>query len=263
MDKILTIHQLPGAIIDLIEETRDYCYLVTPYFKPWTVLERALEKAANRQKRLLFVFRAGNLSPEMRALNERLGFDVYMVNNLHTKLYINERRAIITSMNLYDSSRENNFELGYVIDDSRTLRELKDKIIDRDILSLEPALHLPGKYKVGFRYSSLSDRSSNSDRQGRSTGHSGNFTSFANNQHTSRTQDNTGFCIRCHKPIPRNPELPLCERCYEIWRNYNNPNYPEHYCHTCGREAETSKNTPQCPNCRPRGGFFKRLGFFD
>ncbi|AZR74661.1 hypothetical protein BBF96_15540 [Anoxybacter fermentans] len=135
MSKILTSHQIPGAVIDLIEETKEFCFLITPYYKPWNLLERALEKAANLEKKIVFIFRArDSLTNEMKLLNEKFGFDVVMVENLHTKLYMNERKVILSSMNLYDSSKENNYELGYILEGKRQAQEFKEKIIGGDIL---------------------------------------------------------------------------------------------------------------------------------
>jgi hypothetical protein len=54
LDKILTNHQISGSIIDLIEETNEYCFLVTPYYKPWNLLDRALEKASSKEKGMDF-----------------------------------------------------------------------------------------------------------------------------------------------------------------------------------------------------------------
>lgn len=249
MGKILTIHQIPGAIIDLIEETRDYCYLVTPYYQPWAVLERALKKASAQQKKLVFIFRAGSLTPEMKSLNEEYGFEVIMVHKLHTKLYLNERKAIISSMNLYGTSKENNYELGYVIEESRTVRELRDKIIDDDILGLEPALHLRAKGLAALRKSQ--ERAAAEQHLEREDLRRANY---------DEKHENAGYCIRCAKRIPHNPAFPLCERCYEMWSRYMNPDYQENYCHTCGRKADTSKSQPHCSRCRPRTGFFQRLG---
>ena len=37
---------------------------------------------------------------------------VYYLDNLHAKCYLNEDTALITSMNLYDYSEQNNREMG-------------------------------------------------------------------------------------------------------------------------------------------------------
>ena len=43
---------------------------------------------------------------------------IYSLDNLHAKCYLNEDSAIVTSMNLYQHSQENNWEMGIKIDKS-------------------------------------------------------------------------------------------------------------------------------------------------
>ncbi len=234
MKKILTNHQIPGAIIDLIEESEDYCFLVTPYFKPWNLLYRSLEKAANKEKKIIFIFRAENtISHEMAFLNEQFGFDVFFVDRLHTKLYFNGNTVIISSMNLYDSSKENNYELGYILTGRSYSRKFKDKIIDNDILSLEPAFVLKGRYLEALEQEQKEQIKKVSE----------------NNQKIPQEFEDKGYCIRCGTFINKNPYYPLCPKCYDTWSQFSNPFYTENYCHFCGEEAQTSKNQPICIDC--------------
>lgn len=57
MKNILINHQIPGEIIELIEKTKGYCFLVTPYYKPWALLERCLEKASKNKTKIIFILR--------------------------------------------------------------------------------------------------------------------------------------------------------------------------------------------------------------
>lgn len=41
--------------------------------------------------------------------------NVYFHNNLHAKLYFNEKKALVTSLNLLDENMKKNIEIGYVL----------------------------------------------------------------------------------------------------------------------------------------------------
>lgn len=43
-----------------------------------------------------------------------LGIEFKYIENLHSKIYISEEKAIVTSLNLYDYSFENNIECGSI-----------------------------------------------------------------------------------------------------------------------------------------------------
>jgi phosphatidylserine/phosphatidylglycerophosphate/cardiolipin synthase-like enzyme len=60
-------------------------------------------------------------------LNQLKNADVFALDNLHSKCYLNENTAIITSMNLYQHSQENNWEMGIKIDKS-TESDIYEKI---------------------------------------------------------------------------------------------------------------------------------------
>lgn len=240
MDKILTIHQIPGSIIDLIEETNDYCFLVTPYYKPWKLLERTLEKASGKEKRLVFIFRAHEVSDQiLYKLNAKLGFDIYMVDRLHTKLYLNERRVIISSMNLFENSKDNNYEIGYTMDTMTTSRKFLKTVINEDILSLKPQLHLKGFYSKQIDDEERKKAIKNENKVAEpKTNYEAKHKAYMN-----------GFCIRCRTSIRLNPSNPFCKDCYMIWSEYRNTEFEENYCHGCGRPINSSINKPLCYDC--------------
>ncbi len=240
MDKnILLTHQIPGKIIEIIQNAKDYCFLVTPYFQPWPLLERELEKAARDNKKIIFIFRKPNdFGDDFSYLNDNYGFDLIFVDRLHTKLYLNEQETLISSMNLYDSSKENNFEVGYYFSSMCVSRDFKKQIIDDDILKSNPYI-LQGRY-----FAELEEK----EREAQSNS--------ASNQFDNRVygfQENSGICIRCETRIRYNESMPLCPHCYSIWSAFRNEDYPERVCHKCGKQDSWSNITfrnPLCQNCK-------------
>ncbi len=129
----LKTHELTTEIIKLIESTQSYCYIVSPYIKIWPQLERVLSMAASKKTFLTFVIREDKGSDKLiELLNGKYGFEVYVIADLHIKLYLNESSCLLSTMNLYDASQQKNLELGYFVSNAA---EVKKKIID-DYISL-------------------------------------------------------------------------------------------------------------------------------
>src|SRR5207253_7138342 len=60
------------------------------------------------------------------------GLRIYAVSNLHAKLYISEQRAVLSSMNLLDSSFEKAIEFGLVVDTPAECRHIRT-FLEREI----------------------------------------------------------------------------------------------------------------------------------
>ncbi len=243
---ILTIHQIPGEIISLIEETKDYCFLVTPYFKPWPVLSRSLEKAALSEKKVIFIFRDTDNNDQIIKEICNYGFDIHFVDRLHTKLYLNEKSAIISSMNLYDSSKEYNYELGYKFTNSYEVKKFKEEVIEKDILGLAPKYSINGRYFEHLR--KLKEEKLEKERKIEER--KNNAISKKNELKIQKVNTiPTGVCIRCGTAISYNTNAPFCYNCYETWSSFGNAEYEEKYCHSCGSNYPTSMRKPVCHRC--------------
>ena len=134
------------------------------------------------------------------------------MERLHTRLYLNESECLISSMNLYESSKDNNFEVGYHFKNRTQAENFKETVIDNDILMTQPEI-LRGRY-----FSSLESEEKRTH----------------NEQNSFRQNDlDNGFCIRCGDKIELNPAYPLCNDCYSVWADWENYNYGENYCHIC------------------------------
>lgn len=153
--------------------------------------------------------------------------------NLHAKCFFNEKSMVITSMNLYDFSELHNKEMGILIsaDDDRELYSEAFNEADRIIKYSEK---IPLK-EIGHKSYQLRK---NQIRDKKET--------FISKK---------GFCIRCGKDIPFNPEKPYCSRCFSIWAEYENPYYEEKYCHKCGKEIDTTIEYPLCYICNIKSWF--------
>ena len=151
LTKILRTHQISAAVIQLIEDSREFCYLVSPYIKMWQLLDRTLAKASDQDKRITVITRSGSEdNRDVRKLNKAYGFEIVVLDFLHTKLYVNEKAAIVSSMNLYDTSSTRNHEMALLLNGYEA-KKIKKQIIDDDLLAVQPVHRFAGKHTAAQR----------------------------------------------------------------------------------------------------------------
>lgn len=103
--------QISGEIMTLIEEADKKLILISPYFKigKWYKLLNRLETIKKRNLEVEIYVREG----EYESIKEvfQIGFQPITIPNLHTKLYLNEKEGIVSSMNLLLSSDTNSLDI--------------------------------------------------------------------------------------------------------------------------------------------------------
>ena len=139
-------------------------------------------------------------------------------------------------MNLYQFSQENNWEMGIKVekkDDS----DLYDSIFSyvKNILSASEVIT-----KIEMKKSEVhvEEKSAPASKK-----------EIPKKQSPIASKENVGYCLRCAKEIPLNPNDPLCIKDYKSWSRYENRDYPEKYCHICGKESQQSVAKPVCASC--------------
>jgi phosphatidylserine/phosphatidylglycerophosphate/cardiolipin synthase-like enzyme len=210
---ILLVNQhITAHITDIIEKSQKYCFLVSPFYDPWPQLLKTLELAKVKKKKIVFLTRDNQRHNEdILALHKDYNFDIYFIENLHAKIYLNENNVLITSMNLLQSSKEKSFEVGHLIKNAHYAKKVLNEVIIDDMIKVWKKGLLEGPY------------------------------------HKEIERD--FYCIRCKSKIPYNCNKPLCDSCFPIWEKYKNEYYPEKYCHKCGNEISVSVKKPLCDTC--------------
>ena len=78
------------------------------------------------------IYRKSELQPQdSNWLKNLTSVRTRICKNLHVKCYLNENKALITSMNFYEFSQVNNEEIGIVVDkndDSRLYEDISQEI---------------------------------------------------------------------------------------------------------------------------------------
>ena len=161
---------------------------------------------------------------------DSLGIKPVFLKNLHAKCYLNEAEALLTSMNLYKFSQENNDEMGILV--SREDDEELYEQIHRQAM----------RWIAGSNTDEVTEVADSGDAEER-----------RRPQHprpkptASGAVPVNGFCIRCKITIPANPSRPYCNGCYASWNRFKNKAYEEKYCHVCGTEHKTTLLKPVVP----------------
>jgi len=232
MMEILPTHKIPSAIIDIIDESEQYCFIVSPYLSLWPLLERSLSKAARQKKRITFIVRNDpSVNPIAKKIHDTYGFEIVSLNNLHAKLYLNERHSLITSMNLFDYSKEQNHEIGIFSDDRRFSTELLQEYVVNDLLQVKPHFRLSG-------YFDSDDRAIASE-----------MLEF------EHKLDKLGFCVLCGESI--NVEMSpnsrfahfRCKKCYFADPDADSYELETKYCHLCGSTYDSTLEKPLHNEC--------------
>lgn len=231
--EILGTSTVSSAVESLVERAQKGLFIVTPYFKPWDRIGRAIKGAKTRNVEVVLLLRGGEdrAKGEERAKEFRThGVKVAYLSRLHAKIYVSESEVIVTSMNLYEESALNSFEVAI------RLTKEADEAAFRQVVQ-----------QVAELAKKADEESKVAAREQAAMGPIAAVHARVTGQAVPTPAK--GTCIRCAKPIAFNPDKPLCPDCYKSWAKYANSDYAEAHCHRCGKDSTTSVAKPLCRPC--------------
>jgi hypothetical protein len=284
MAKFITGQDLEKVVYDIIWEAENTLLIVSPFIKLDDYFKKLFDKHTNNPKiHLLIVF--GKNEGEIRRSLSKADFDyfkkflnitVVYVPSLHAKYYGNEKKGVITSINLYDYSFKNNIEFGVYSEqnilsnftttaDQEAWNACRQIAEDNEVVFAKRPVYekkllsaLLGKNYI--KSDTLHDITDNFYRGFGNYKQSNSIKKLADfpdelelgSQPTVRPSREdvekvtTGFCIRTGEKIPFNPKRPFSDKAYRSWAQYENMDYPEAYCHKTGKPShgKTSMRTP-------------------
>ncbi len=124
--KLIKPSQISGEIMTLIQEADSKLVIVSPYYKidKWKKLLNAIKFPIDKKIDIEFYVREG----EIQSINQvkNIDFEPIEINRLHTKLYFNENYAIVSSMNLLESSDRESLDIAYKTETKEEYNELID-----------------------------------------------------------------------------------------------------------------------------------------
>ena len=124
--KLIKPSQISGEILTLFEEADEKVIIVSPYCKigKWYKLVAKLKSLIERNIEIEFYVREGEFETIQEI--EQVGIEPICIKNLHSKIYMNEKEAIVSSMNLLLSSEINSLDIAY----KTTNKEEYDELLD-------------------------------------------------------------------------------------------------------------------------------------
>ncbi|ADV48029.1 hypothetical protein Celal_0690 [Cellulophaga algicola DSM 14237] len=129
MAKFLNTRKAVSEIEDLIRNAETRLILISPYLKLSKDFKELLTYRNSKDKITTVIFGKQELNPHEMKFLQGLRFVILKYNqDLHAKCYLNDDKMIITSLNLYEFSMNNNKEMGVLVD----LNDESDKELFED-----------------------------------------------------------------------------------------------------------------------------------
>ena len=247
MPKFLTTSHISAELENIIKYAKDELVIISPYMRVNENLQSFIDLANARSVRFTIIYGKTEMRSQEHAWISRLTTqETGFIANLHAKCYLNESAAIVTSMNLYEFSQQNNDEMGIL-----ATRE-DDPELYRQIYEEARRLGSKANLKWGIQPTptqtpTLQPPPQPQRKETAVAAPTAPRNSKSPQQSSSRATQ--GFCIRCGNPIPMDRDKPLCGRCYREWVKFKNETYPEKYCHACGKQRDTTFAKPLCGRC--------------
>jgi phosphatidylserine/phosphatidylglycerophosphate/cardiolipin synthase-like enzyme len=117
MAKFLNTKKAVSEIEDLIRNAEARLILISPYLKLSKDFKELLKYRNSKDKITTVIFGKQELNPHEMKFLQGLRFVILKYNeDLHAKCYLNDDKMIITSLNLYEFSMNNNKEMGVLVD---------------------------------------------------------------------------------------------------------------------------------------------------
>ena len=294
--------EITGKILRIIKDASKKIYLVSPYvqFDEWPKLKDALGYALREKKvKLTFIIRKPKKVSKNDPIDQLREFletsTIYLLPDLHSKVYSNEFEALITSMNMHQYSLKNNQEIGvffnkenepqleaidqhiqYLISIGEEYLTTEKKKQKRESIERSPpnklseaafyVLSKGTKWLKVISSEGYENKIAIVNAPGLKVGKSYQalvkkywketpFGFEVEFTEIQNLQKITGYCIICGKNIDLDPDKPLCKTCY-----FDNIQYRwnifGNLCHKCG--VVTSGITDSKPLCREC--YFEQLG---
>lgn len=269
MAKFITGSILNVEIENILKNADDTLILISPFIKLHERLISILKtKISNPNLKIFIVFGKNeqNLGKSLRKedlefFKEFPNIEIRYEKRLHAKYYANEHSAIISSMNLYSYSQDNNIESGVLAEFNTALNNLSNLVLDKESLDVQASkyfdivieqaecifkktpvfesklLGLKKEYKESIIKEDRIEDFFKDSSQFEKGLYKRKFSKTNGDAQKDVVHKEIGYCIRTGIEIPFNPKMPLCEEAYKSWNRYKDDNYPEKFCHYSGEPS--------------------------
>lgn len=255
MAKFLYDNALNIAIENIIENAHDELIIVSPYIKLHERIKAALNlHRSNPDLEIIVIFGKNEYDMSKSVSREDLNFFTQFPNvkikyepRLHAKYFANEMAALITSMNLYDYSQNNNVEVGILTEYQFIGGKANDEAFNyfsRVIQNAKTIFEKAPNFEKGMMGFTKTYRNSDIIQNVLDLHFAGKEAVSKTNERKPDTRavinsatKRKGYCIRTGIQIDFNIERPMSADAYKNWSKFSNPDYPEKFCHFSGESS--------------------------
>ena len=220
MAKFLDTTGVSNELAQIIKGAKEKLILISPYLQIGDRFKEFLVEQDRQKIDIRIIYGKSELQPqENNWLKSLKSVRTSICKNLHAKCYLNEKEALISSMNFYEFSQMNNNEMGIAVYKSEDTQLYND--INEEAKRL---IRISEEIKVTIEKISPMEEFNNSSE---------------------------GYCIRCGNKIKIDPEHPYCLSDYQKWKKFGDETYAEKtgVCHMCGKSNTSSMEKPVCMDC--------------
>ena len=222
MAKFLNTTGVSYHLEELIKGTKDKLILISPYLQFTDRIKEHLTNLNIQKRDIRIIYRENKLQlEENNWLESQIGIRTSLCKNLHAKCYINENEAIITSMNLYEFSQQNNNEMGIYISKAQD-----PDLYNATLEEVQRLLTISDEIRVTVK-KVTADTPPKTEKK----------IIEPKNTNAKSIDKQTGFCIRTGVSIPFNVEKPMSYEAFKSWSKYSDSEYAEKFCHFSGEPS--------------------------
>ena len=236
MAEFLTTTGVSYRLEEIINSAAERLVIISPFLRINERIKELLEDKDRMKLDIRIVYGKNELQPdENNWLDSMSSIRTSFCKNLHAKCYLNENQALLTSMNLYEFSQVNNYEMGVLV-----VREEEGDLYDAILQESRRIVRISEEIRVTVARVDADKKTKQPSPRAKSR---------PKKQPARRGKPDDGFCIRCKETLPIDPAKPYCNRCYKSWNRYKNEKYEEKHCHLCGNEHGATLVKPVCSKC--------------
>ena len=250
MARFLNTSKAYAEIEDIIDKAESRVVLISPYIQISESLLGRLKDIDSRNIRIVLVCKGKGMNPRMRAELKQLehlnNLQLIKLDNLHAKCFYNEQSMVITSLNLYDYSQQNNREMGIFLSLKEDRDVFNDAVKEAEFI-IRSASQISSPSILGVAKPSTTSIKVKTTKRISRRKSKGLIESKIINVLNNVFGNNQGHCIRCGKDMPFNKKSPYCHECFT--GGFVSKSSKEFHCHKCGGKAKTSWVKPLCESC--------------
>jgi phosphatidylserine/phosphatidylglycerophosphate/cardiolipin synthase-like enzyme len=207
-------HEVTDHIVKLVQNAKEELIIITPYLNLNARMRGALNEAKSNGAKISVYYRLEERklkknAADIKFFTDEIGAEMVYIERLHSKLYLNENNAVMSSMNMVAGSQNDSQEIGIFTDEDKLWRQFKHYSDDM--------------YKRQTKVDYVPEVKTPKTRK-------------------SKPKTASGYCIRTGEEVPFNLKRPFSDKAFKSWNRFKNSEFKEKYCHFSGEESNGETN---------------------